>query len=145
MATAKWYKKPVGLGVGGSANLSPWTMVEPQLFFRTLVIWRHISWKMPPKIKKILDLEQELSFRTTVFLRLSKYLQRSFLSHFSFRLLCHSSHLISLLLTASQPRYYDTTLQPHYEDTIAGSLVLGSVNATVIQSKVFFREIPFLI
>lgn len=39
------------------------------------------------------------------------YLQRLFLSHFSFRLLCHSTHLISLILTVSQPRSYDTTLQ----------------------------------
>ncbi len=39
------------------------------------------------------------------------------------------------ILRASQPRYYDTTLQPHYEETrryIAGSLVLGPVNATVV-------------
>ena len=45
-----------------------------------------------PKNNKILDLEQELLFRTTVFLCLDLYLQPLFLSHFSYRLHCHSSH-----------------------------------------------------
>lgn len=84
-----------GVAVGGLANFSSRMTAEPQLIREDPSQRRHVWWKVLPKIIMILDLEQEFLFRTTVFLRLDLYLQRLFLSHFSYRLHCHSSHLTS--------------------------------------------------